>query len=159
MNEQNNTKVESFDLDHTKVKAPYVRMCSVYTGEKGDVVTKFDVRFTQPNKSEMESDGLHTLEHLMATYLREGNEEFAKSIIDVSPMGCRTGFYITLWNKWEASFVASEVTNALGKVLSSDIIPAENEIQCGNYRLHNISLAKAYAKSVLDKGLSDKVFE
>jgi S-ribosylhomocysteine lyase len=74
-------------------------------------------------------------------------------------MGCRTGFYITLWNKWEASFVASEVTNALGKVLSSDIIPAENEIQCGNYRLHNISLAKAYAKFVLDKGLSDKVFE
>ena len=71
MNEQNNTKVESFDLDHTKVKAPYVRMCSVYTGEKGDVVTKFDVRFTQPNKAEMESDGLHTLEHLMATYLRE----------------------------------------------------------------------------------------
>ena len=74
-------------------------------------------------------------------------------------MGCRTGFYITLWNKWEPSFVASEVTNALVKVLSSDMIPAENEIQCGNYRLHNITLAKEYAKSVLDKGIDDKVFE
>jgi len=39
MNEKNNTKVESFDLDHTKVKAPYVRMCSVYKGEK-DLLNK-----------------------------------------------------------------------------------------------------------------------
>ncbi|MBO5743443.1 MAG: S-ribosylhomocysteine lyase [Clostridia bacterium] len=159
MNEQNNTKVESFDLDHTKVKAPYVRMCSVYNGEKGDMVTKYDVRFTQPNTFEMESTGLHTLEHLLATYLREGDKDFANAIIDVSPMGCRTGFYITLWNKWEASFVASEVTNALKKVLTSDIIPAENEIQCGNYRLHNLSLAKEYAQEVLNKGLNDKFFE
>ncbi|MBO7288911.1 MAG: S-ribosylhomocysteine lyase, partial [Clostridia bacterium] len=153
------TKVESFDLDHTKVKAPYVRMCSVYNGEKGDIVTKYDVRFTQPNTFEMESTGLHTLEHLLATYLREGDKDFANAIIDVSPMGCRTGFYITLWNKWEASFVASEVTNALKKVLTSDIIPAENEIQCGNYRLHNLSLAKEYAQEVLNKGLNDKFFE
>ena len=42
MNEKNNTKVESFDLDHTKVKAPYVRKCSVYTGEKGDIITKLE---------------------------------------------------------------------------------------------------------------------
>lgn len=159
MNEQNNTKVESFDLDHTKVKAPYVRMCSVYNGKKGDMVTKYDVRFTQPNSAEMESTGIHTLEHLLATYLREGNKDFANAIIDVSPMGCRTGFYITLWNKWESSFVASEVTNALKKVLTSNIIPAENEIQCGNYRLHDLPLAKQYAKDVLNKGLNDKIFE
>jgi len=158
MNEQKNTRVESFDLDHTKVKAPYVRMCSVYTGQKGDVVTKFDVRFTQPNKAEMQSEGLHTLEHLMATYLREGSEDFAKAIIDISPMGCRTGFYITLWNKWEPLFVASEVTNALKKVLSAESIPAENEIQCGNFCLHDLNLAKNYAYMVLKEGISDKVF-
>ena len=158
MNEQNNTKVESFDLDHTKVKAPYVRKCSVYTGKVGDKVTKFDVRFTQPNKSEMQSDGLHTLEHLMATYLREGNKDFADAIIDVSPMGCRTGFYITLWGEWEASFVATEIIKALELVLTSQTIPAENEIQCGNYRLHNMELAKKYAKDVLENGISDKVF-
>ena len=158
MNEQNNTKVESFDLDHTKVKAPYVRKCSVYTGKVGDKVTKFDVRFTQPNKAEMQSDGLHTLEHLMATYLREGNKDFADAIIDVSPMGCRTGFYITLWGEWEASFVATEIIKALELVLTSQTIPAENEIQCGNYRLHNMELAKKYAKDVLENGISDKVF-
>ena len=124
----------------------------------GDKVTKFDVRFTQPNKSEMQSDGLHTLEHLMATYLREGNKDFADAIIDVSPMGCRTGFYITLWGEWEASFVATEIIKALELVLTSQTIPAENEIQCGNYRLHNMELAKKYAKDVLENGISDKVF-
>lgn len=158
MNELNNTKVESFDLDHTKVKAPYVRKCSVYSGNKGDKVTKFDIRFTQPNKAEMQSDGMHTLEHLLATYLREGDKGFADAIIDVSPMGCRTGFYMTIWGEWEASKVADEVSCALRLVLDAETIPAENEIQCGNYRLHNMALAKKYAREVLDSGLSDKVF-
>lgn len=158
MNEQNNTKVESFDLDHTKVRAPFVRKCSVYTGEKGDKVTKFDIRFTQPNVSEMESGGIHTLEHLLATYLREGDKKFADAIIDVSPMGCRTGFYMTIWGEWEASKVATEITNSLKKVLKAESIPADNEIQCGNYRLHNLELAKKYADDVLNKGITDKVF-
>ena len=158
MNEKNNTKVESFELDHTKVKAPFVRKCSVYSGKCGDKITKFDIRFTQPNVAEMESTGIHTLEHLLATYLREGDKSFAEAIIDVSPMGCRTGFYMTIWGEWEASFIASEVTRALECVLTSESIPADNEIQCGNFRLHSLSLAKKYAKDVLDKGLTDKVF-
>ncbi len=158
MNEFNNTKVESFDLDHTKVKAPFVRRCSVYTGEKGDKVTKFDVRFTQPNADQMQSEGMHTLEHLLATYLREGDPDFSEAIIDVSPMGCRTGFYMTIWGEWEAAKVASEVTNALRLVLQAESIPADNEIQCGNYRLHDLASAKKYASEVLEKGLTDKVF-
>ena len=43
-------KVESFELDHRKVKAPYVRKCCLLEGPKGDKVTKFDLRFLQPNK-------------------------------------------------------------------------------------------------------------
>ena len=159
MNEKNNTKVESFDLDHTKVKAPFVRKCSVYTGEKGDKVSKFDIRFTQPNKAEMQSDGMHTLEHLLATYLREGEKSFADAIIDFSPMGCRTGFYMTIWGEWETAVIAHEVNKALKLVADAESIPADNEIQCGNYRLHNLSLAKKYAADVLTAGLDDKVFE
>jgi LuxS protein involved in autoinducer AI2 synthesis len=43
-------KVESFELDHRKVKAPYIRKCCVQTGKLGDKVCKFDVRFLQPNR-------------------------------------------------------------------------------------------------------------
>ena len=156
MNEKRFSKVESFDLDHTKVKAPFVRTCSLYEGEKGDKVTKFDIRFTQPNEEEMQSEGIHTLEHLLATYLRELDEDFASKIIDISPMGCRTGFYMIIWGEWKASYVAEKFTRALELVLTSEKIPADNEIQCGNYRLHSLVLAKKYAKDVLDKGLSDK---
>lgn len=36
--------VESFNLDHTKVKAPYVRLAGRKDGENGDVILKYDVR-------------------------------------------------------------------------------------------------------------------
>ena len=156
MNEKNFSKVESFELDHTKVKAPFVRKCSQYEGDRGDVVTKYDIRFTQPNKAEMLSEGIHTLEHLLATYLRETDIDFAQKIIDVSPMGCRTGFYMTMWGEVEPSLVAEKVTEALRLVVLAENIPADNEIQCGNYRLHSLSLAKQYARDVLEKGLTDK---
>jgi S-ribosylhomocysteine lyase len=42
-------KVESFDLDHTKVVAPFVRKCCTLKGPHGDIVEKFDLRFLQPN--------------------------------------------------------------------------------------------------------------
>ena len=34
-------KVESFKLDHNKVKAPFVRKCCVLEGKMGDKVSKF----------------------------------------------------------------------------------------------------------------------
>lgn len=147
-------KLESFELDHTLVKAPYIRKCCVQQGEKGDIITKFDIRFTQPNVEEMQSEGIHTLEHLMATHLREK----ADYIIDVSPMGCRTGFYMVTWGEHQVSEIIDIVNYTLKKVLEDTEIPAMNEIQCGNYKLHSMELAKKYAKDVLDKGLSDKIF-
>lgn len=154
MNEEKNSSVESFNLDHTKVKAPFVRKCTVYTGKCGDKVTKFDIRFTQPNVEEMQSDGIHTLEHLLATYMRE----YTQDIIDLSPMGCRTGFYLTLWGEAEADFVAEIVKSSLKDVLSCEEIPAQNPVQCGNYRLHSLERAKEYAKKVLDEGICAKEF-
>ena len=154
MNENGKELVESFTLDHTKVKAPFVRKCSVYKGQNGDVVTKYDIRFTQPNKDEMQSEGLHTLEHLLATYMRD----YMDSIIDLSPMGCRTGFYLTSWGEPEPFFIAECVTKSLKRVLGTDEIPAENPVQCGNYKLHSLPLAKKYASDVLEKGIDDKVF-
>ncbi len=36
--------VESFNLDHTKVKAPYVRIADRKKGVNGDLIIKYDVR-------------------------------------------------------------------------------------------------------------------
>ncbi len=151
MNEKGKELVESFTLDHTKVKAPFVRQCTVYEGEKGDIVTKYDIRFTQPNEEELQSDGIHTLEHLMATYIRE----YMDGIIDLSPMGCRTGFYLTVFGKPETKEVKEAVLKALRDVTLASEIPAENPVQCGNWRLHSLEKAKEYANAVLTKGFND----
>ena len=147
-------KVESFELDHTKVKAPFVRKCCVQKGKNGDVITKYDIRFMQPNAEEMQSEGIHTLEHIMATYLREK----ADYIIDISPMGCRTGFYMVTWGEHSVDEIIDIVAYALENVIKASEIPAANEVQCGNYKLHSLELAREYAKKVLDRGISNKVF-
>ena len=151
MNEKGKELVESFTLDHTKVRAPFVRECSVYKGDKGDVVTKYDIRFKQPNADELMSEGIHTLEHIMATYMRE----YMDGIIDLSPMGCRTGFYLTAWGEPDTELVKKATLKALEHVSLATEIPANNEIQCGNYKLHNLELAKEYANEILQKGFND----
>ena len=144
--------VDSFNLDHTKVKAPFVREAAKKVGEKGDVVTKFDIRFTQPNKEFMSTGGIHTLEHLMAEYIRDEME----GVIDLSPMGCRTGFYFTVWGDRNEEEIANHLMNVLKKVAVWDKpIPATTEEECGNYKDHNLEDAKAYAQKWVD-GITQK---
>ena len=52
--------IESFTLDHTKVLAPYVRLISVEQGPKGDRISNYDVRLTQPNRQEIPTGAMHT---------------------------------------------------------------------------------------------------
>ncbi|MBM7870469.1 S-ribosylhomocysteine lyase [Clostridium pascui] len=148
-------KVESFQLDHRKVIAPYVRKAVVLNGKKGDKVTKFDLRFLQPNQEAMPTASLHALEHLLAGYLREHLD----NVIDLSPMGCRTGFYLILWGDVESTTVKSALEVSLKQVLQSDEVPAANNLQCGNYRDLSLFGAKEYARYVLDKGFSTTFYK
>jgi S-ribosylhomocysteine lyase len=147
-------KVESFELDHRKVKAPYVRKCCLLDGQKGDKVTKFDLRFLQPNKEAFGTAAMHGLEHLLAHELRSRLD----GIIDFSPMGCRTGFYLSIWGDREAAEIKEALENALKEVLKAKEIPAANDIQCGNYRDLSLFGAKEYAKEALDRGFSLNIF-
>ncbi|MCQ2582514.1 MAG: S-ribosylhomocysteine lyase [Treponema sp.] len=134
--------VDSFNLDHTKVIAPFVRLAAKKVGEKGDIVTKFDIRFCQPNKEFMTTGTIHTLEHLMAEYIRDEME----GVIDLSPMGCRTGFYFTVWGDRSEGEIAGHLLNVLKKVAVWDKpVPATTEQECGNYRDHDLEGAKKYA--------------
>lgn len=147
-------KVESFKLDHTKVKAPYVRKCCVLDGVKGDVVSKFDLRFLQPNSEAFGTAAMHGLEHLLATYLRETLD----NIIDLSPMGCRTGFYLILWDDVGPSTVKEGLEKALKMVLDATEIPAATAVECGNYKDLSLFGAKEYAKDALEKGFSLNIY-
>ena len=134
--------VDSFNLDHTKVCAPFVRLASRKEGPKGDVITKFDIRFAQPNKEFMTTAAIHTIEHLVAEYIRDEME----GVIDFSPMGCRTGFYFTLFGDNDEEYVAKHLLNVLRKVAVWDkAVPATTETECGNYRDHDLEGAKLWA--------------
>ncbi|MGL5415671.1 MAG: S-ribosylhomocysteine lyase [Clostridium sp.] len=147
-------KVESFELDHRKVKAPYIRRCCILIGEKGDRVTKFDLRFLQPNKESFGTAAMHGIEHLLAHFLREDLE----GIIDFSPMGCRTGFYLSIWGDRNAQDIKLALENGLRKIIEVKEIPANNDIQCGNYKDLSLFGAKEYAKEALGKGFSLNVY-
>ena len=148
-------KVESFSLDHTKVKEPYVRRCGVQKGVNGDSISKFDLRFLQPNEEVMPTAAIHSLEHLLAGFMREKID----TIIDISPMGCRTGFYLTAWGEVEVNDIIDALEYGLEKVLEAEEVPAANELQCGNYRDHSIELAHEYANKAIKKGFSSEIFK
>lgn len=143
-------KVESFELDHRLVKAPYIRKCCVMKGEKGDTVSKFDIRFLQPNLEAFGTAAMHGLEHLLAHEVRSR----LNNVIDLSPMGCRTGFYMTIWGDVDPKIIKETIESSLQIILDAKEIPAANEIQCGNYKDLSLFGAKEYAKQVLKDGFS-----
>ncbi|MCU9613577.1 S-ribosylhomocysteine lyase [Caldibacillus lycopersici] len=138
--------VESFNLDHTKVKAPYVRLASVSEGANGDKIYKYDVRFCQPNKEHMEMPALHSLEHLMAEHIRNHHQ----TIFDVSPMGCQTGFYVSIINDGEFDSFLQLLEKTLTDVVHATEVPACNEVQCGWAASHSLEGAQAIASKMLE---------
>lgn len=101
--------VESFQLDHTKVKAPYVRYIDTETGPNGDVISNYDLRLVQPNENAIPTGGLHTIEHTIAVLLRERIPGY----IDCSPFGCRTGFHLLTWGTHSTEDVARALKESL----------------------------------------------
>ncbi|WP_025733921.1 S-ribosylhomocysteine lyase [Carnimonas nigrificans] len=139
--------VESFNLDHTKVKAPYVRLAGVKEGIHGDKIFKYDLRISQPNKEHMEMPALHSLEHLTAELARNHTDK----ILDIGPMGCQTGFYWSLINHEDYDDVLDIIEKTLKDVLEADEVPACNPTQCGWAASHSLEGAKELARDLLAK--------
>ncbi|MCV9995981.1 S-ribosylhomocysteine lyase [Paeniglutamicibacter sp. ZC-3] len=137
--------VESFNLDHRTVAAPYVRVADRKVLPQGDVITKYDVRFTQPNVAHLEMKAIHSLEHLFA----EKSRNHSESVIDFSPMGCQTGYYLIMQGEPDVGSVANLVEATLTDVLQATEVPAANEIQCGWGENHSLAGAQDAARAFL----------
>ena len=148
--------LDSFKVDHTIMDAPGVRLAKTMKTPKGDEISVFDLRFCKPNIEIMSERGTHTLEHLFAGFMREHLNDDKTEIIDISPMGCRTGFYMSVIGvpSWQKVAVAWEesMKDILGVASQSDI-PELNIYQCGTCSMHSLDEAKVIAKNVLDKGI------
>jgi len=148
--------LDSFTVDHTIMPAPAVRKAKGMKTTKGDDITVFDLRFVRPNEEILSQEGIHTLEHLFAGFMRDHLNSKATEIIDISPMGCRTGFYMSVIgtpaeevvaDAWEASM--KDILN----VKEQKDIPELNIYQCGTYKMHSLEDAKAIATAVLRKDI------
>ncbi|ECL3022807.1 S-ribosylhomocysteine lyase [Campylobacter jejuni] len=149
--------LDSFKVDHTKMPAPAVRLAKVMKTPKGDDISVFDLRFCIPNKDIMGEKGTHTLEHLFAGFMRDHLNSNSVEIIDISPMGCRTGFYMSLIGTPDEKSIAKAWEAAMKDVLSvsdQSKIPELNIYQCGTCAMHSLDEAKQIAQKVLNLGIS-----
>ena len=114
-------------------------------------VTTFDLRFTSPNREPvMDTPAIHTIEHLGATYLR--NCEYKSDVVYFGPMGCRTGFYLLMFNELESEDIYELVNSMCKYILNFEgEIPGARKEECGNYSEQNLDMAKYYVKKYLDE--------
>ncbi|HHD83904.1 MAG TPA: S-ribosylhomocysteine lyase [Campylobacteraceae bacterium] len=148
--------LDSFMVDHTKMTAPAVRVAKKMQTPCGDTITVFDLRFYKPNEGLMSEKGAHTLEHLFAGFIREHLNGDGVEVIDVSPMGCRTGFYMSVIGEPDEKRVAKAWEESMKDVLavkSQEDIPELNIYQCGTCKMHSLEEAKEIAQYVLDHGI------
>ncbi|OSI09437.1 S-ribosylhomocysteine lyase [Neisseria zoodegmatis] len=146
--------LDSFKVDHTRMHAPAVRVAKTMHTPKGDDITVYDLRFCVPNREILSEKGIHTLEHLFAGFMREHLNGKDVEIIDISPMGCRTGFYMSLIGTPDEEQVAAAWLASMQDVLNvqnQNEIPELNEYQCGTYQMHSLIEAQDIAKNVLER--------
>lgn len=137
---------ESFNLDHRKVRAPYLRVADRKTLPGGDTLIKYDVRLTQPNQEHLGMATVHSIEHLSAELMRNHTD----ALIDFGPMGCQTGFYaLTLGLEYDEfeEILAQTFTD----ILEAKEVPAANEIQCGWGANHSLSGAQDAVRAYLSE--------
>lgn len=163
--------IESFTFDHTSVKrVPYVRLSKHIdlTSDGNICVRKFDIRMMKPNTGAIDISIMHTIEHILSIELDYFCEFSDVQYIDFSPMGCQTGYYMSVvcrkpcaraFDNKVRGFLLTEsaLSNALNQACSNLVtkyteVPYANERECGNYLSMNLDGAKSFVKSILSDG-------
>lgn len=140
--------IASFSVDHTKI-VPGIFTSRVDT--LGDQrVTTYDVRVTRPNvEPAVDAAAMHSLEHIIATYLRN-EPDWKDEVIYWGPMGCLTGFYLILKGERAPRDICGLLVAAFRSVEDADEVPGAQAVNCGNYRMHNLEIAKWHARRFAD---------
>ena len=86
--------LDSFKVDHTRMNAPAVRVAKTMRTPKGDDITVL-IFVLHPKQRNSPPKG-SPLRHLFAGFMRDHLNNDNVEIIDISPMGCPTGFYMSL---------------------------------------------------------------
>ena len=135
-------KIASFQVDHDILK-PGIYLSRI----DRETLFTYDLRFKTPNKGDyLDGAAAHTIEHIAATYMR--NCPLSDRVVYFGPMGCMTGFYLILDDVSFEDTIA-EIQRCFEFVRDFDgVIPgSESSKECGNYKFHDLALAKSEAAS------------
>ncbi len=140
--------IPSFTVDHTKI-VPGIFVSRIDT--LGDnLITTYDIRMTKPNtEPAVDVAAMHTLEHLIATFLRN-DPDWKDEVIYWGPMGCMTGSYLILKGNRAPKEIHDLLLRAYRSVNNATEVPGATAENCGNYTMHNLTIAKWYAQKFAD---------
>lgn len=142
--------IPSFAVDHTDLQP------GIYISRKDtiaeNVITTYDIRMTSPNhEPALQPAAIHTIEHIVATYLRN-NAEWKDYIIYWGPMGCLTGNYLILKGCYDCQVIRQLMIEAFQYVCDyDDVVPGTTPATCGNYLLHDLPMAKWEARRYVER--------
>lgn len=135
--------IQSFSVDHMRIVPGIFTSRVDYLGDY--TVTTYDIRLKKPNREPViDVAAMHSLEHIIATYLRN-YDEWKDEVIYWGPMGCLTGFYLILKGSRAPREIYELVLNAFKSVNEAQEVPGTTPENCGYYRMHNLEMAKWYA--------------
>jgi S-ribosylhomocysteine lyase len=143
--------LDSFLVDHVNMPAPAIRVAKKMQTPNKDTITVYDLRFAKPNKEIISEKAMHTLEHLFAGFMRE---HLNYEIIDISPMGCRTGFYMSVIGEPKNEEVVNAFKKSMQDIINTTEIPEANIYQCGSCYMHSLDGAKKVAQHILNKEIT-----
>ncbi|MBO5495177.1 MAG: S-ribosylhomocysteine lyase [Eubacterium sp.] len=140
--------IQSFSVDHTRIIPGIFTSRVDRLGEH--TVTTYDIRLKRPNREPViDVAAMHSLEHIIATYLRN-DPEWKDEVVYWGPMGCLTGFYLILKGSRKPEDLYNLMLSAFSAVDSAEEVPGATAVNCGNYLMHNLDMAKWYAKEFAD---------
>ena len=136
--------IKSFSVDHTRIVPGIFTSRVDHLGSYS--VTTYDIRLKRPNREPViGTAAMHSLEHIIATWLRN-NEYWKDEVIYWGPMGCLTGFYLILKGGREPLEIYDLILGAFRSVENVQKVPGTSPENCGYYRMHNLEMAKWYAR-------------
>lgn len=140
--------IQSFSVDHTRIVPGIFTSRVDHLGEWS--VTTYDIRLKRPNREPViDVAAMHSLEHLIATWLRN-NPEWKDEVIYWGPMGCLTGFYLILKGSRRPQELYALMLKAFRAVEDADEVPGTAPANCGHCLMHNLGMAKWYAREFAD---------
>lgn len=147
-------KIASFTVNHLNLLPGVYVSRRDYIGS--EVVTTFDLRFTRPNlEPPMDNPGIHSIEHLVATFLRN-HPVWSDKTIYFGPMGCRTGFYLILVGSYESKDIVPLLKEMYRFMADFEgEVPGASAKDCGNYLDMNLPMAKYLSKKYLTEVLEN----